>query len=111
MSDSHEIAQPVGTAGAEHSSTRQKKAVPAPKRHHRWRAFGVILLILILIASVGRAMMPWAVRDYVNRTLDRNPLYAGKIGEIQIHLWRGAYSIHDVSISKTTGNVPVPFFA
>jgi len=51
------------------------------------------------------------VRDYVNRTLDRNPLYAGNIGPVQIHLWRGAYSIQDVRISKTTGNVPVPFFA
>lgn len=55
--------------------------------------------------------MPWFVRDYVNRTLDRNPLYSGKIGEVQIHLLRGAYSIKDISISKTTGNVPVPFFA
>ncbi len=55
-------------------------------------------------------MMPWAVRDYVNRTLDRNQLYSGKIGPVKIHLWRGAYSIQDVHISKTTGNVPVPLF-
>jgi len=56
-------------------------------------------------------MLPGFVRDYVNRTLDRNPLYAGTIGEVQIHLWRGAYSIQEIKISKTTGNVPVPFFA
>ncbi|MEO6184248.1 MAG: DUF748 domain-containing protein [Verrucomicrobiota bacterium] len=56
-------------------------------------------------------MLPWVVRDYVNRTLDRSHLYSGKIGKLQINLWRGAYSIQDVSISKTTGNVPVPFFA
>jgi hypothetical protein len=37
-------------------------------------------------------------------------MYQGKIGPIQVHLWRGAYSIRDVSITKTTGNVPVPFF-
>jgi hypothetical protein len=55
--------------------------------------------------------MPWAVRDYVNRTLDRNQLYSGKIGPVEVHLWRGAYSIKDVQISKTTGNVPVPFFS
>jgi hypothetical protein len=56
-------------------------------------------------------MLPSFVRDYVNRTLDRNPLYAGEIGEVEIHLRRGAYAIRDVRISKTTGNVPVPFFA
>lgn len=69
------------------------------------------MLLLAALAGVGRAMMPWAVRDYVNRTLDRNPLYEGRIDEIQIHLWRGAYSIQNVRISKTAGNVPVPFFA
>jgi hypothetical protein len=61
--------------------------------------------------GIVRVMLPTLVRNYVNRTLDRAPLYAGKIGEVDIHLWRGAYSIQDVSISKTTGNVPVPFFA
>ena len=30
---------------------------------------------------------------------------------MHIHLWRGAYSIEDVRINKTTGDVPVPFFA
>src|SRR6185295_3446674 len=82
---------------------------PARRRH--WRRFGLCMLVLIVFGGVGRAMLPWIVRDYVNQTLDRNPLYAGNIGEVQIHLWRGAYSIQDVRISKTTGNVPVPFFA
>lgn len=81
------------------------------KRHHFLRGLGIFVLVLIVLLAIGRAIMPWAVRDYVNRTLDRNQLYSGKIGEIQIHLWRGAYSIHDIQISKTTGNVPVPFFA
>jgi hypothetical protein len=72
---------------------------------------GIVLLALIVVLGVARAIMPWAVRDYVNRTLDRNPLYAGEIGPVEIHLWRGAYAIRDVRINKTTGNVPVPFFA
>src|SRR5574341_342197 len=80
-------------------------------RHPVLRWITIVLLVLALIAVIGRAMLPSLVRDYVNRTLDRNPLYAGRIGEVEIHLWRGAYSIRDVSISKVTGNVPVPFFA
>jgi hypothetical protein len=70
-----------------------------------------MLFVLLLIVGVGRAMLPRLVRDYVNRTLDRNPLYAGKIGDVSIHLWRGAYSIHDIRLSKTTGNVPVPLLS
>jgi Domain of Unknown Function (DUF748) len=80
-------------------------------RHRGWRRFGIVLLVLVVLGIAIRAAMPWAVRKYVNRTLDRNQLYSGKIGPLHIHLWRGAYSIEDISISKTTGNVPVPFFA
>jgi hypothetical protein len=69
------------------------------------------LAVLLILLGVGRALMPWAVRDYVNRTLDRNQMYKGSIGPVEIHLWRGAYSIVNVTISKRTGQVPVPLFA
>ena len=38
-------------------------------------------------------------------------MYKGSIGPVEIHLWRGAYSIEGVTISKRTGQVPVPLFA
>jgi hypothetical protein len=82
-----------------------------PKKRRGWRKLVWSLIILCVLAAIGRSILPWVVRDYVNRTLSHNPLYAGRIGGVQIHLWRGAYSIHDVRISKTTGNVPVPFFS
>jgi hypothetical protein len=94
------------------SARADNSASTRPRKRHRiWRTIGLILLVLVVLGGTGRAMMPWFVRGYVNRTLDRNPLYDGRIGEVSIHLWRGAYSIQDVRISKTTGNVPVPFFA
>jgi len=80
------------------------------KGRHRWRKVIFVLLGVAILVGVGRALLPWAVRDYVNRTLDRSPLYSGTIGQVKIHLWRGAYSIHDVRINKTTGNLPVPLF-
>jgi hypothetical protein len=91
------------------ASAVQQEAKPRRKRRsvHWLVAFAIIALVLV----IGRAMMPWACRDYVNRTLDRNELYAGSIGPIEIHLWRGAYSIRDLRISKRTGNVPVPLLA
>jgi hypothetical protein len=81
-----------------------------PARRSRRRLF----LGLMLIAAVGlvaaRAAMPSAVRWYVNDTINRSPLYEGRIGDIDIHLWRGAYTIHDVRLLKRNGDVPVPFF-
>ena len=83
-----------------------------PRRHAgRWRKFGIVVLLLVLLGITARAFLPLVIRDYVNRTLDRNLLYEGRIGPIEVHLWRGAYSIRDVQISKRTGNVPVPLFA
>lgn len=93
------------------TGARPAQGVPGRRRRRAWRWAGVVLLVAALGLGVGRAVLPSVVRDYVNRTLDRNPLYDGNIGEVRIHLWRGAYSIEDVRIVKTTGNVPVPFFA
>lgn len=67
--------------------------------------------MLVILLVVARLLLPTFLRDYVNRTLDRNIQYAGRIGDVQVHLWRGAYSISDIKISKRTGMVPVPFFA
>lgn len=79
---------------------------------HKWlRRLAFFLLVLLAIVGIARALLPWAVRDYVNHTLDRNPLYSGKIGPIELNLLRGAYSIADVRLNKTTGNVPVPLFS
>lgn len=80
-------------------------------RRNWWRTIGVLALILITLLVIGRATLPGFVRDYVNRTLDRNQLYSGEIGAVEVHLLRGAYAIRDIRISKTTGNVPVPFFS
>ena len=84
------------------------------KRHkrHRWlRRIGWTLLVLLVVLVIVRLAMPSTIRWYVNRTLDRNPLYDGQIGDVTVHLYRGAYSIENVQLIKTTGNVPVPLFA
>lgn len=70
-----------------------------------------IAVILLVAAIVVRAMLPIWVRDYVNRKLSEMEDYRGHVADVDIHLWRGAYSIHAVEIKKTSGNVPVPFFS
>lgn len=82
-----------------------------PKRRSRWRKIGFAFLILILLLTVARAAMPTVLRWYVNRTIDRSPIYEGRIGDIEVSLWRGAYTINDIRIVKRMGNIPVPLFA
>jgi hypothetical protein len=79
-------------------------------KHPWWRRIGIGLLVLVVVLIGLRLAAPAWVRWYVNRTIDRDPLYDGTIGSVELHLLRGGYTIHDIQLNKTTGNVPVPFF-
>lgn len=76
-------------------------------RRGRWAL--AIGLLLALIAA--RALLPIAIQRYVNRVLDRHEAYAGTVGDVDVALIRGAYTIEQVEILKRNGKVPVPFFA
>jgi hypothetical protein len=47
----------------------------------------------------------------VNKQLAKIPDYSGKVERIHVHLWRGAYEIDNISITKTEGSVPTPLFS
>jgi hypothetical protein len=85
-------------------------AVPR-RRRARWRRLTVLFVTVAGLLVAARLALPKVVRWYVNRALDQNELYDGVIGDVSVHLWRGAYSIDDIRVFKTTGNVPAPFFA
>jgi len=87
----------------------------AGKNRSRWlrfwhsARFSIIALIVLFVGA--RIALPFVLKDYVNRQLRKLPDYSGQIGKVTVHLWRGAYSIHDIDIKKSEGNVPAPFFS
>jgi hypothetical protein len=93
------------------SAEKSPEQARRKKRRSRWRFVLPALGVLVVLLIAARVAAPSFVRWYVNRTIDQSPLYDGKIGDVNIHLWRGAYSIEDVRLNKVTGNVPVPLFA
>ncbi|HXE41504.1 MAG TPA: hypothetical protein VN516_00665, partial [Candidatus Baltobacteraceae bacterium] len=68
---------------------------------------GGILVMLIII----RLLMPFAIKHYVNRQLQKSKDYAGSVGDIHVALWRGAYQINNINIQKRNGKVKDPFFS
>src|SRR5437764_6263479 len=81
------------------------------KRKFRfYRAPFYIGLFLLAVLVIVRALLPFWVRDYVNRKLSEVPEYRGHVAAVTLHLWRGAYQIHHVEFVNTTGHVTVPFF-
>ena len=45
----------------------------------------------------------------MNDVLDDMGNYHGEVRDVDVHLYRGAYVIHDLKIVKKTGKVPDPF--
>src|SRR5436309_13880093 len=75
----------------------------------RWW-FWLLVVIAVAFVSVHAYLALW-VRDYVNRKLSEIPGYRAHVAAVTLHLWRGAYQIHNIDIKKTSGKVPVPFFS
>jgi hypothetical protein len=69
---------------------------------------GLLVVVALLVAA--RLALPYAVKDYVNKKLVALEAYDGHVADIDIHLYRGAYSIDGIEIVKTGARRPVPFF-
>jgi hypothetical protein len=67
-----------------------------------------VVLVLLIIARLSAG---WIIENSINRRLTRIPGYTGHVSRIYLHLWRGAYSIHDLEIEKKTGKIAEPYFS
>src|SRR4051812_1792359 len=76
----------------------------------RKRKVVIALSAIVVLLIAARIAMPYVVEDYVNHKIAALDEYDGHVGDIDIHLWRGAYSIDDIEIVKTSASRPVPFF-
>lgn len=74
------------------------------------RRVGIVVLVLVLSALAARLLLPNIVVWYVNRALARLPEYEASIERVRLALFRGAYVIHGVKISKRSGKVSLPLF-
>jgi hypothetical protein len=74
---------------------------------------GTLQIVFVVIALlIGlRVALPYIVKEYVNKKLDEMPEYDGRIADVDLHLWEGAYSIQGIEVVKTEGDIPVPFFS
>lgn len=74
------------------------------------KRYWIPLLILIILIAI-RIALPFWVTNYVNDTLAAIEGYEGSITDVDLHLYRGAYSIDSLTIDKIEDNNPVPFLS
>jgi hypothetical protein len=70
----------------------------------------VTLVTALTVLILARLALPYALKAFVNHQLAHGHGYSGRVGGITVHLWRGAYRIHEIHIYKTSGHVREPFF-
>jgi hypothetical protein len=87
-----------------------KRSARRSRKRKRGTWIGVILLLLVGAVLTSHALLPRVARKYINQAVDRDLRYTGDVGDVRVQLWRGAYSIRNIRINKTSGMVPLPFF-
>jgi len=80
------------------------------KRFLRSPLFWIATVLVVGLIGL-RIALPDIVLRYVNKELDNLEGYSGRIEDVDISLWRGAYQIQGVKIVKSNGRIPLPFFA
>lgn len=71
----------------------------------------IVVGSVLLLFVVARLLLPVFVTKYVNEVLAGIPGYRGSIEEVDIHLFRGAYTIDGLTLMKIDGNSDVPFIS
>src|SRR4051812_31870145 len=103
----HVQARPDGRSVA----GRIGHALLAPLRgiaRRRWLLWTIVTLAVVLIAA--RIAAPYAVRWYANRVINGTPSYQGGVGDVTLHLWRGAYSVDNIVVSQIGAGDLDPLF-
>ncbi|QPG05591.1 DUF748 domain-containing protein [Salinimonas marina] len=68
------------------------------------------LLGLLLVVLAIRIALPYAAQWYINRTLSQPGEYQGRVGDVDLMLWKGAYSLDNLLIIKQGGSLSRPLF-
>ncbi len=81
------------------------------RRVRSWpRRVVVTVIVLAALLLAARLALPAVVKHLVNTRLQRIPGYTGYVNDIDIHLWRGAYTLHGFGILRLNSRVQEPFF-
>lgn len=69
-----------------------------------WLTLAVVAVLLV----AARGALPWVLREQINRSLQKAEGYSGRVEDVDVHLWRGAYQLEGVLIEKQNGEVSYP---
>lgn len=77
----------------------------------RSRITSLVLLLSALLLLILRLLLPSMIERTVNRQLSGMNEYSGRIDEVDVALWRGAYVLRGLRIEKRDSALTVPMLA
>ena len=77
---------------------------------HAKKRFCYVVAGLLLMLIAFRLYLPYAAATYINTTLSQSKQYDGRVGDVDLMLWRGAYSLEYVLLYKANGQIDKPLF-
>jgi len=88
---------------------KSKELQPKRTRNKKWKIFFSIIAFLVIV----RIILPYVLLHYANKTLAAMNGYYGHIDDIDLYIYRGAYTIKDFYIDKvdSTSREQVPFIS
>lgn len=91
-------------------SNKETKNLKAP--HSKRKKIFIILASVLLLLVVIRIILPYAILHYANKTLSEMDGYYGHIKDIDLSIYRGAYTICDIHLNKvdSASGKQSPFF-
>lgn len=85
-------------------SKRVKSVGRSRPKHWTRRPIVITLVVLAVLLFAIRLALPSVVTRYVNRVLNGIENHEGHISDVDLHLWRGAYSIYDLEIVQVSND-------
>ncbi|HUG11992.1 MAG TPA: DUF748 domain-containing protein [Opitutaceae bacterium] len=77
------------------------------RRWPRWVVVTIAIVAGLLLAA--RIALPIVLTSAVNHRLQKIEGYTGRVQDVDVHLWRGGYSMHGFEIMKQNGRLKEPF--
>ena len=74
------------------------------------KIFRIFLLIVVISLVAARIALPYYLLRYVQAQVNKIPDYQVKIADLDVHLYRGAYTLKNIQLWKITKNIAVPFY-
>jgi hypothetical protein len=71
------------------------------------RTFAVVFVFLLAF----RIALPSIARNHVSKVLDGTKGYSGRLGGLDVNLWRGAYELTDIELYREGGTFERPFIS